>query len=399
MDQNNIDQNTPKHEKRKKIVLGSIAFGFVVIGILFLLLWILYFRFEETTTDSYVGGNQVVITPQINGYVSAIYADDHDVVEEGQILVELDKIDATVAYEAAKDNLAETVREVVTLFQKVGQYKAEREERKAEMVRRGQDYTHRKNLIDSGSVSLEDLEHAEASFVAAFASVMMIEYQLRQALSQVENTTIETHPLVEKAKEEVKRTYVNLKRCTILSPVRGQVARRAAQVGQAFNPQDPLMVVIPFDQMWVEANYKETQIRKMRIGQCVEMKSDTFGRHVVYHGKIIGISAGTGSVFSVLPPQNATGNWIKIVQRLPVRVSIDPKEMQKNPLRLGLSMTVKVNLHDLSGKMIPPPIEQKPIYETDIFQHQLCGVNEIIENIIYHNSTFTFTAEDGEDDS
>lgn len=389
-----IEKSQEPADHKKKRVLWGIALGFILIGLFCLLLWLFYLRFEETTTDSYVGGNQVVITAQIPGYVSAIYADDHDVVEEGQILVELDKIDSTVAYEEAKSRLAETVRNVTALFQKVGTFKAEREEKKAEMVRRGQDYAHRKHLIDSGSVSLEDLEHAEAAFIEAFAAVMMVEYQLREALSQVENTRIETHPLVENAKEEVKRTYVNLKRCTILSPARGQVARRAAQVGQAFNPQDPLMVVIPFDQMWVEANYKETQIKKMRLGQSVKMRSDTFGRGTIYHGKIIGISAGTGSVFSVLPPQNATGNWIKIVQRLPVRMSLEPQEIEKHPLRLGLSMTVKVNLHDLNGEMIPAPVAEKPIYETDIFHQQLEGVKEVIDEIVFENSRFSFTEEE-----
>ena len=397
-----MPMNEQEAQERKKATFFWMTVGFLVIALIVFLLWLVYFRFEESTDDSYVGGNQVVITPQIPGYVSAIYADDHDMVEKGQILIELDPIDATVAFDAAKDNLAAVTRNVVQLFQKVGSLKAERQQRKAEMVRRGQDYTHRKRLIDSGSVSLEDLEHAEAAFISAFAGVLMVEYQLREALAEVENTTVDTHPLVESAKEEVKKTWVNLKRCTILSPVRGQVARRAAQVGQAFNPQDPLMIVVPFDQMWVDANFKEVQLKKMRLGQSVVMKSDTYGRSAIYHGKVIGISAGTGSVFSVLPPQNATGNWIKIVQRLPVRVSLDPEEIKKHPLRLGLSMDVKVNLHDVSGEMVPAPIPEKPIYETDIFHTQLDGVDTLIQDILYMNSRFSFTKdkqeENGDDD-
>jgi membrane fusion protein (multidrug efflux system) len=198
------------------------------------------------------------------------------------------------------------------------------------------------------------------------------------------------------AVEEVKKTWVDLKRCTILAPAHGQVARRAAQVGEAVNPENPLMVIVPFDQMWVEANFKEVQLKKMRLGQSVTMKSDTYGHDQIYHGKIIGISAGTGSVFSVLPPQNATGNWIKIVQRLPVRVCLNPEEIKRYPLRLGLSMDVKVDLHDQFGKMVPDPIAEKPIYETDIFTGQLEDSDQIVKEIIEANSNFTFATEKDE---
>jgi membrane fusion protein (multidrug efflux system) len=391
-----MEASLPNPRKKKRI-LWAMAFGFLAVGLILFLFWLFYFRFEESTTDAYVGGNQIVITPQIPGYIAAIYADDHDMVKEGQLLIELDPIDATLALDKAKSALAETTREVVRLFQKVGELKAAREKAKAELVRRGQDYTHRKALIDCGSISKEDLEHAEAAFVAAFAETLMVEYALREALAQIENTTVGTHPRVLAAAEEVKQSFVNLKRCTLYAPAEGQIARRMAQVGEAINPQSPLMAVIPFDEMWVEANFKEVQLKKMRLGQSVKMHSDLYGREQIFEGKVIGISAGTGSVFSVLPPQNATGNWIKIVQRLPVRVSLHPEQIKHFPLRLGLSMHVKVDLHEQTGKMVPDPVAEEPLYTTDIFEQQLDDADILVQEIIEANSSFTFPIEPQDD--
>ena len=275
---------------------------------------------------------------------------------------------------------------MVALFQTAEENKADIEVRKAEFSRAVQDFDNRQGLVEFGGVSKEDFEHAEAALLSSYASLVLAEYKYLASLAQVENTTVDTHPLVQKAKEMVRETWVNLQRCDIEAPVHGIVGQRRAQVGEWVNKGDPLLAVIPFDQMWVDANFKEVQLTNIRLGQPVKMTSDIYGGDVVFHGTVIGINGGTGSVFSVLPPQNATGNWIKIVQRLAVRICLDPEEIKRHPLRLGLSMEVTVDIHDVEGNFVP---EEKPcqaIYETDVFENQERGSEEIIQEIIRQNS-------------
>lgn len=367
---------------------------FVALGIFGFLYWLLIWRFEEKTEDAYVHGNQVIITPQIPGYIMSVTVDDTDIVEEGRILVELDPIDRKLALENAKNSLAETVRSVTKMFENVGVLKGEVEAKKAAFAKTAQDYKNRKALVTSGGVSKEDFQHAEAFFVEAFANLLSAQHQLRGAKALVENTTIETHPLVEKAKDNLREAFVNLSRCTIRSPVHGMVAMKRAQVGESIDPQTPLMMIAPLNQIWVDANFKETQLKKVRIGQPVKLKSDIYGGDMIYHGEVIGIAAATGSVMSVLPPQNATGNWIKIVQRLPVRIKLEPSELKRYPLRLGLSMHVTVDIHDTSGKMIPAPPPPGPLYCTDIFEAQEEGARELIQKIIQENKTYVFEEDD-----
>lgn len=367
-----------------------MTFGFILIGTAFFLLWFLIWRFEESTEDAYVHGNQVVVTPQISGYIISVTVDDTEVVEEGRVLVKLDTIDKKLAFESTKNTLAETVRNVAQMFENVGVLKGEREMRKAEFAKSAKDYKHRKNLVKSGGVSVEDFQHSEAAFIATFAAFLSATHNLRGAQALVENTTLETHPLIERAKDQVRETFVNLERCTIRSPVHGMVAMKKAQVGESVSPKFPLMTIVPLDQIWVDANFKEVKLKKMRIGQPVKLTSDIYGSDVVYHGKVIGIAAATGSVMSVLPPQNATGNWIKIVQRLPVRVELDPDQLKRHPLRLGLSMHAHVDIRNTSGKMIPAPPPPGALYATDIFNKQEEGVETIIKKIVKENSTFSF---------
>ena len=378
-------QSEPHHSKRKPVMWTLVAI-LLVIAIAVLIWWWFWLRFEESTDDAYVNGNMVVLTPQVPGIVTSISVDDTNYVSKGRIIVELDRTDAEIALGESVSNLAETVREVVSLFEKVDELQAEKEMRKAELIKKGQDFAHRQALVEEGGVSKEDYEHSEADFISAFASVIMVDHQLRAAIAQVENCTVETHPLVEKAKESVRQMWVNLQRCTISAPVDGMVAQKKVQVGEWVNPGDFLLEIIPFGQMWVDANFKETQLRHMRIGQDVELRADLYGRGTIFHGKIVGIPGGTGSVFSVLPPQNATGNWIKIVQRLPVRIALDPKEMQESPLRLGLSMDVTVDTHNIEGLVIAAQKPMEPLlYETDVFEEQESGAEPLIAETIEAN--------------
>lgn len=387
----------PETPKKKKKALWIVTAIFVAIGVAGFFYWLFIWRFEKSTNDAYVQGNQVIVTPQISGYITSVTVDDTDVVEQGRILVELDTIDRKLTLETAKNELANAVRDVTKMFEMVGVLKGEVEARKAAFAKAGLDYKHRKALAPTGGVSKEDFQHSEAFFVEAFANLLSAQHQLRGARALVENTTIETHPRVEKAKDALREAFVNLVRCTIRSPVQGMVAMKKAQVGESVDQKTPLMMVVPLDQIWVDANFKETQLKKMRLGQPVKLKSDIYKGEMIFHGEVIGISAATGSVMSVLPPQNATGNWIKIVQRLPVRVKLDPNELSRFPLRLGLSMDVTVNIHDISGKMIPPSAPPGPLYCTDIFAKQDEGADELIAKIVEENKTYTFDEE--EDDT
>lgn len=383
--------------RKKRLLLGGITGGFLLIALVIFLLWRVIWRFEVYTDDAYVNGNQIIVTSQIPGFITSVSVEDTNLVKQGRVLVELDTLNAKISLEKAQSSLAETVRTVVQMFETAGSLKAKKEKIKAELVRAGLDYEHRKELIKAGGVSQEDFEHSEATFIATFAQLLSITHEMRKALAMVENTTVETHPLVQQAKDVLRQAYIHLQRCQIRSPATGMIAMKKAQVGEAIDPATPLLFLIPFDQMWVDANFKEVQLKNVRIGQPVTLTADLYGSGVVYHGKVVGISAGTGSVLSVLPPQNATGNWIKIVQRLPVRILLDPKEIKKYPLRLGLSMKVTIDIHHTEGKMIPSPPPPQPLFTTDVFAKQEEGAEELIAKILRENTSFSFVI--GEDNN
>ncbi len=379
-------QPTENNNKKRNKILVFTASGFLLIGVIVFIYWAKVLRFEQYTDDAYVNGNMVELTPQVPGIVTSINVDNTDYVEEGQVLIELDETDYRFAFEMAKNDLAETVRSVVQMFIRVEELRAELEQKDAELFKTEKDYQNRVNLVGVGGVSKEEFEHVEAAYVSALSSRKETYHALQSAIAQVQNTTVSTHPNVKRGADSVKDAYVNLQRCAILAPMSGYVAQRSAQLGEYVNLSEPLLALIPLDELWVDANYKETQLAKVRIGQSVKMKSDLYGRSVVFFGKIIGINPGTGSVFSALPPQNATGNWIKIVQRVPVRVSLDPQELKNNPLWLGLSMDVTVDIHDTSSEMLSEPRRAKPIYKTKIYREQEKGVYPIIEQIIQENT-------------
>lgn len=379
----------PSNRKRNRAILITILI-LVLIGAAWFAYWFLWARFYQFTDDAYVDGNNVVLTPQVHGIVESFSVIDADFVPHGRILVELDKTDARIGLEKAIADLGSTVRDVVGMFEKAKQYAAMIDVKKAEFVKAAQDYEHRRNLIEEGGVSLEDLEHSIAALKASFSDLIATEHQYIAAAAQVENTTVETHPLVEQMKSQVRDAFVTLQRCTIKAPVTGIVAQRTVQVGEWVQAGQPLMAIVPLDQMWVSANYKEVQLSKMRVGQPVRVLSDIYGSDVVFHGKVAGIGGGTGSVFSVLPPQNATGNWIKIVQRIPVRIMLDQEQIRQHPLRLGLSMEVTVDIHDTDKPYIPEIRSDKPLFETDIFTSQEEGAELLISEVIAENLTMSF---------
>lgn len=386
--QKTAPQKVDKRKRNKAILITALIF--IVLGAGWFAYWWIWGRFYQYTDDAYVDGNNVVLTPQVSGIVESFSVIDADFVPRGRVLVELDKTNPRIALERAIAGLGNAVRDVMGMFEKAKQYAALIEMKKAEFIKTAQDYEHRKNLIDEGGVSLEDFEHSEAALKASFSDLIATEHEYIAAASAVENTTVETHPLVEKMKAEVRDTFVALQRCTIKAPVTGIIAQRTVQVGERVKAGQPLMAIVPLNQMWVNANFKEVQLSKMRVGQPVEMTSDIYGDDVVFQGKVAGIGGGTGSVFSVLPPQNATGNWIKIVQRVPVRITLDQEQIKKNPLRLGLSMEVTVDIHDTTKPYLPETRPDRPLFATDVFATQEEGAEPLIAEVIERNLSVLF---------
>ncbi len=334
--------------KRKKILLtlGSI---FVLAAVGYGAYWALVARYAEDTDNAYVQGNVVQVTPQVGGTVSRIYVQDTDHVKAGQPLVSLDTADTQVALDQAEAQLAQTVREVRTLYASQAQASANLALRKAELMRAKDDLARRKSLAGSGAVSAEEIRHAESAVSAAQAAYEAAKQQLASGRALTEGTSVANHPNVQRAAAKVEEAMLARSRATLYAPVSGEIAKRNVQLGQRIAPGTPLMAIVPLQQLWVDANFKESQLREMRVGQPVTMTADLYGDDVEYHGKVVGLSAGTGSAFALLPAQNATGNWIKVVQRVPVRISLDPKELAAHPLRIGLSMRAAVDLHDQHG--------------------------------------------------
>ena len=372
------------NRKRNRALLAVLVIS-ILLGCVWFMYWYFHGRFYIYTNDAYVGGNIVVVTPRISGTVVSISVDDTDYVEQGRILVELDKTDALIALEKNIANLGKSVRQVTALLETTKQIKALLGIKKALFIQAAQDYERRACLVDSLAVSLEDFEHSIAILNSSFADLISTEYYYLSLVAQTANTTIEEHPLVEEAKQLLREAFLTLQRCTLFSPVEGLVARRSVQIGEQINPAQPLMAVVPLNQIWVDANYKETQLKNVRIGQTAKVHCDLYGRDVDFMGVVSGIAGGTGSVFSLLPPQNATGNWIKIVQRLPVRIHLNPEQIRKYPLRLGLSTETTINIHQKDLPAIPSKKPTLPIYSTDIFYDQQKGVEELIAEVIEQN--------------
>ncbi len=377
------DDTTPS-DKRKKIAYRYWGAALILL-LIALLYWLLILRFMVYTNDAYVDGNQVFITPLRPGFVTSIRTDDTFLVKKGQLLVELDRTDSLINLNRAEENLAQVVREVCQKFHQVFAYKAEIEIKRADLIRTAQDYKHREDVIAEEGVSLEDLEHAIAAFRSSYFQLKWVETLFDSALALVQGTAVTTHPLVLAAADQLRDAWVQLYRCDIYSPVEGLTAQRRIQVGMWVPAGQSLMSVIPLDQIWVNANFKETQLRAMRIGQTVKITSDLYGGDVLFHGKIVGLPGAAGNAFSLLPPQNLTGNWIKIVQRLPVRVELDPEELKQHPLRIGLSMEARVNLHETGGCLVPTSNAGSPIYQTQIFDEEEEGNQELIARIICEN--------------
>jgi fatty acid efflux system protein len=354
------------YRRKRNLTLVTLLFIIIALGVT--LAYFLFWQHEEETEDAYVAGHLVQITPQITGTVRKVMFDDTELVKKGDVLITLDDSDFQLAYDRAQNELIQAIRQNKQQTATNSQAKAQVLLRKADLARAQADLRRRELLSGTDAISGEELSHARAAVVQAQAALKAVEAAETSAQAAIgNNIPLRQQPAVQTAVSRIKDAWLNLQRTQIHAPIAGQVAKRNVQVGQRITQGVPLMAVVPLDNLWVDANFKESQLRKMRIGQSVEMVSDLYGSKVVYHGKVMGLSAGTGSAFSLLPAQNATGNWIKVVQRVPVRISLDPRELRANPLRMGLSMTVKVDISESgTGKGMASTAEKGTVLpETD----------------------------------
>ena len=374
------DRGTPPG-KRRALLLG-LASVFVLAGVIWLALWYFVFSLRQSTDDAYVHGNQVNVAAAVPGTIVAIMADDTQLVRAGQPLVRLDRTDAELQLAGAEHALQQAVRGVAAQFAQVAQADAEVAARRAQLAQAVDTLRRSAPLLGQRAVSAEQVTQLRNAVRAARAALNAARQQERAARAAVHGTGIASNPAVLRARDAYRAAWINLQRHAVLAPVTGYVAERTAQLGQRIQPGQPLMQVIPLDNVWVDANFKETQLADMRIGQPVTMTSDLYGGGVTYHGKVVGLGAGTGSVFALLPPQNASGNWIKVVQRLPVRISIDGGELRKHPLRLGLSMNVVVDIRNRTGAALAQRPADRPAASTAVYTHELAGADAAAAAII-----------------
>jgi membrane fusion protein (multidrug efflux system) len=384
----------------RKKALTIVASVVVVAGIGWAAYEWLVASHYESTDNAYVQGNVIQITPQIGGTVMAILADDTDFVKAGQPLVKLDPADARLALDQAEANLAQTVRQVRTLYANNGSLAAQVSLRQADVVkaqsdiaRANDDLNRRQSLVGNGAVSKEELNHAQtqldnarSALSAAQAGVTAAREQLASNQAMTEGTSIEQHPSVRAAGARVREAWLAAQRAALPAPVDGYVAKRTVQLGQRVAAGTPLMSIIPLRQVWVDANFKEVQLRKIRLGQPVILTADLYGKKVEYHGTVAGLAAGTGSAFALLPAQNATGNWIKVVQRVPVRVELDIRELAAHPLRVGLSMNATVDVSRQDGKTLADAPRAAALSSTDVFKPLEGAAEAEVRRVIAQNT-------------
>lgn len=384
--ESNIPQQLSRKKGKRQSILLSLTLLFIIVAVAYGIYWFLVLRHFEETDDAYVAGNQVQIMAQVSGSVTKVWVDNTDFVQQGDKLVTLDQTDARQAFEKAQTQLAISVRQIRQQMINSKQLQANIDARKTALDQAQADLDRRIPLGDANLIGREELQHARDSVASAQAELNVAIQQLNANQAIVLGTPLEQQPTVLQAATEVRNAWLALQRTQIVSPITGYVSRRAVQPGAQITSATPLMAVVPANNLWVDANFKETQLADMRIGQPATVISDIYGDKVKYSGKVVGLDMGTGSAFSLLPAQNATGNWIKVVQRLPVRIELDAKQLAAHPLRIGLSTLVKVDTSDSNGEMLASQTRKFPAYESNAREISLDPVNKLIDEIVQANA-------------
>jgi len=370
---------------RRRVVLLSLAAIFLSAGIIWALLWWFVFSLREVTDDAYVNGNQVTLSAQVTGTVIAVLADDTQRVEAGQVLVKLDPTDSDLALAKAQSALAQAVRQVRQQTQTAAQYESSIAPKHDELERAQADLARREPLLAEHAIAPEEIAHARQAVADARAALDAAQRQSAAAHALIDGSDVAGNPLVLQARAAYREAWVASRRNAIMAPVSGYVAQRSVQVGSRVQAGQALLTILPLHDLWIDANFKEVQLKHIRIGQPAEVRSDVYGSDVTYHAKVEGLGAGTGGAFSLLPAQNASGNWIKVVQRVPVRIAFDAKELEKYPLRVGLSTEVKVDTHDRSGGVLAQASAPKAIAKTDVYTADTAAADAAADAIVRAN--------------
>jgi membrane fusion protein (multidrug efflux system) len=374
----------PANGKRTKILI-LIALIFIVLGALWGAYWVLVLSKREQTDDAYVNGNKVVISAQVSGTVIAVLADDTQLVKAGQVLVRLDPIDAETSLSRAASALAQGVRQVRQEKATADQYDSVIETRKLELARAEVDLAKREPLLADKAIAPEEVRHARESVEMARAALAQAVRQSIAAHALIDGTPVEDNPAVLQAKAAFRDAWIAAQRNAVVAPVTGYVAERSVQLGQHIQAGQALMTVIPLNALWVDANFKEVQLRHLRIGQAAQVRSDLYGGSFIFHGHVKGMSAGTGAAFALLPAQNASGNWIKVVQRVPVRIQIDDNDLVKAPLRVGLSATVTVDTTNRDGPVLSMNTADTPVGDTQVYTRDLDKASAEADAVVRRN--------------
>ena len=376
--------NNKSQQRKKGLSIFILLLLLIAIGSA--AYWFFFIKDFEETEDAYVSGNQVMVSAQVAGNISKINVDNMDPVQAGDVLLELDDTNAKLSFEQAKSNLANAVRQISQLNYTVKQLKSAVRANEITLAQAQGNLNRRVQLVKDRAIDKESFQHAKEAVELAKANLTTSQNQLEANQALLLDGPLSEQPQIQSAVSNLKQAWLNLERTKIRSPIKGYVARRNAQVGQAVSVGGALMAVVTTDQMWLDANFKETQLTHMRIGQPVKIHFDLYGKDKTFDGKVVGIEMGTGSAFSLLPTQNATGNWIKVVQRVPVRIQLDPQQLIENPLRIGLSATVKINVSDSQGETLRDQASTTTLYSTNVLQYDESAVNNLIESIIRDNS-------------
>ncbi len=374
-----LDAQMADRRRKGFIAMGALLLAAAVIAGIY---WLLFARFTESTDDAYVAGNIVAVTSRENATVIALHADNTQQVKRGQLLIEMDPSIPEVNMRAAEANLARVVRNVRGAFASADTYRAQLAQATVALAQARSDHQRRQSAL-GGAVSGEELAHARDAVTAAEGAVNAARGGLAQAEAGIAGVNIARNPDVLAAAAQLRAAAIVLQHMRIMAPVDGVVAQRTVQVGQRVAAGAPLMAVVPLSNVWIDANFKEVQLARMRVGQPVKINADMYGGGVTYHGRIVGLGAGSGSAFALLPPQNASGNWIKIVQRVPVRIALDPQELKDHPLRLGLSVSAQADVRDQSGPLVSSAAPT--VMRSDIGEDITAKVDALIARILAEN--------------
>jgi len=379
-------QNVEHLAKKRRLALIGMTLLFVMAGILYVVYSMRVLSKREQTDNAYVGGNLVTLSSQVTGIVSEIRADETQLVKAGANVIKLDPVDADVALKPLRARLGAAVRQQREHYVSVAQYEATVQLRKLALQEAKDDLERRLPLAADHTLSGEDVAHARQAVKNAQAALDVALKQADAARASIAGVTLASHPSVLAAKAEFIQAWLAVRRNAIIAPVSGYVAKRSVQAGSRVTPGTPLMSIVPLDQLWVDANFKESELKNIRVGQPAILEADMYGGKVEYHGKVLGLSPGTGSAFSLLPAQNATGNWIKVVQRVPVRIALDSAELARNPLRIGLSMVATIDTSNTDGPMLGVPMPAMPVYSAQALSQPLNEAESAAEAVIAKNS-------------